>query len=78
MSEENRIVEIRIGVTEHGRMKLEVLKNKIQSPNIADVILQALSAFTFIIDNDRAGGRTIIEDKDGKATILKLERKVIK
>lgn len=70
-------VELRLGMPESARMKLEVLKNKLDAPNLGHVILQALSAFDYIISNEKAGGRLIMEDVNGKATVLTMHKKKI-
>lgn len=70
-------VEIKLGLTEDGRLKLEALKNRLQVATIGDVILQSLVFFNHVVNHERDGGKILLE-KDGKLSRLKiLESKVI-
>jgi len=63
---------LNLDLNAESRRRLEELQRYLDAGTLTDVVRRALAYMLTVVENDKAGGKTILRDKDGKEAIVVL------
>ncbi len=63
-----KTTRLNLDLNEGTRSRLEALRTFLSASSLTDVVRRAIAIFQAIIENEKAGGQTILRDNKGKET----------
>ncbi len=63
---------VSIDLEEKARTELPKLQKKVGAMNLIDLFRRALAVLEMIVDHQKAGGKVVLENRDGKQEVLRI------
>lgn len=63
---------LNVDMTPEGKRQLDSLQKNLRVPAMIDVIRKAFAILELILDHQKAGGKVVLEHKDGSRETLKI------